>query len=213
MPDYYKELVPQIETHTFFPSIYNRYKALSNGLYKFFHMSSTISVKAIKVKQTCNEVQSSTDGFMYLTYILHKNLPQFGFVPVQINKELAKLFIIQGETLLEYHIRAVALQHNLHLSHVRMNKTIFIQTYLDNLSSVPSQVSFPAYFNRRFRCHLRINGDNIDFVDSITDIPSRVLLRHTTHPDTTVPTEMLDRKLSWRKLIFTTKLMTLYLKT
>jgi len=170
VPDYYKELVPQTENHTFFPSIYNGYKALSNGLYNFFHTSSTISSKAIKVKQACNEVQSSTDGFMYLTYILHKNLPQFGGAPVQLNKELAKLSIHQGETLLEYHQRAVALQQNLYLSHVTMNKTIFIQTNLDNLSTVPSLVSFLADFNRRFRRHIRISGDDTEFVDSITDI-------------------------------------------
>jgi len=170
VPDFYKELVPQTDTHTLFHSIFNGYKAISNCLYNFFHTSTTISTEAIKVKQACGEIHSSTDGFMYLTYILHKNLPQFGGAPVQLNKELAKLAIVNGETLLEFHNRATALQQNLQLSCVTMNKTIFVETYLDNLSAVPSIVSFLADFNRRFRRHLRTNGDDDDFADSITDI-------------------------------------------
>ena len=170
VPDFYKELVPQTESHALFHSIFNGYKAVSNCLYNFFHASTTISTNANKVRQACSQIHSSTDGFMYLTYILHKNLPQFGGAPVQLNKELAKLTIVNGETLLEFHTRATALQQNLHLSCVTMNKTIFVQTYLDNLSTVPSILTFLADFNRRFRRHLRTNGDNETFADSITDI-------------------------------------------
>jgi len=170
VPDFYKELVPQVETHSFINSIFNGYRAISNCLYNFFHTSTTIATNAIKVTQACGEIHSSTDGFMYLTYILHKNLPQFGGAPIQLNKELAKLAIVEGETLMEYHTRAIAFQQNLHLSCVTMNKTIFVQTYLDNLSAVPSILMFLADFNRRFRRHLRTNGDNEAFADSITDI-------------------------------------------
>jgi len=65
-----------------------------------------------------------------------------------------------------------------------MNKTIFIQTYLDNLSSVPSLVSFLADFNRRFRRHLRINGDDVEFNDSITDIYDYLI-------DSQAPTDLI----------------------
>ena len=170
VPDFYKSLVPSTQNHAFFNSIYNGYKAISNSLYNYFHTHTTILPKAIKVKEACNEIHSSTDGFTYLTYILHKILPQFGGTPVQLNKELAKLAIQQGETLQEYHLRAVEVQQTLAFSQVTMNKTIFLQTYLDQLTTVPSIVTFLADFNRRFYRHLRVHGDDVEFADTIGDI-------------------------------------------
>jgi len=84
VPDFYKVLVPTNENHRIFPSIYNGYKALSNSLYNYFHSSTTILPKAVKVKEACNEVHTSADGFVYLTYILHKPChnseePQFSY--------------------------------------------------------------------------------------------------------------------------------------
>ena len=35
VPDFYKELVPQSDSHAFFTSIFNGYKAISNSLYDF----------------------------------------------------------------------------------------------------------------------------------------------------------------------------------
>jgi len=133
--------------------------------------STTLSSKSIKVNQAWNEIKSSTDGFVYLTYILHKNLPQFGGTPVQLNKELAKLSMKEGETLMEYHLRAVEIQQMLEFPNVTMNATIFLHTYLhNNLNDIPSIVTFLADFNRRFRRHLRVHGDNKAFPDSFTDI-------------------------------------------
>ena len=170
VPDFYASLVPSDENHAFFGSIYNGYKAISNSLYNYFHTATTILPKAIKVKEACNEVHTSTDGFTYLTYVLHKILPQFGGTPVQLNKQLSRLAIIPGETLQEFHHRAVEVEQTLVFSQVTMNKTIFLQTYLDQLSSVPSIVMFLADFNRRFRRHLRVHGDNTEFADTIGDI-------------------------------------------
>ncbi|MGB0424036.1 MAG: hypothetical protein ACPGED_06935, partial [Flavobacteriales bacterium] len=75
-----------------------------------------------------------------------------------------------NETIQEFHMRAMQIEQNLEFANVTMSKTIVVQTYLDQLSSIPSVVTFLADFNRRMRRHLRVNGDNIEFSDSITDI-------------------------------------------
>ena len=96
VPDFFSILVPP-HTDSFYMSVLASYKTISNALLTFFHRPETVTRSAPGVSQAMKEVESSSDGFIYLGTILHQLLPQFAGKPLSLIDELGSLFIVNGE--------------------------------------------------------------------------------------------------------------------
>ena len=112
----------------------------------------------------------STDGFQYLSTILHKTLPQFGGPHPDLTTEIQKLQVVSGETLSEFHKRAIHIHNTLIFSKITISKTFFFEHFLEQLRKTPSILPFLKDVTKRFRAHKRQHGDNIAFSDSFSDL-------------------------------------------
>ena len=90
VPDFFDLLVPP-QTNTFYMSVLASYKTISNALLTFFHRPKTVISSAPGVSQAIKEVESSSDGFIYIETILHQLLPQFAGKPLSLIDELSNL--------------------------------------------------------------------------------------------------------------------------
>ena len=172
-PDFYKIIVPS-QDNSFFAHVHNAYLALSNCIYTFIRSKDTISDQACVVKSICSELSTSTDGFQYVSLILHRTLPQFGGPQIKLTDELTKLKIQNGEMLSEYHTRALRIQSNILFSNITISKTLFHELYLDNLKKT-QLFHHLQHQIRKFNTHRRLYGDNTSFTDSIADVYQELL--------------------------------------
>jgi len=91
----------------------------------FFQSSDVVNPKAPIVKSVIQELAISTDGFQYLSLILYRTLPQFGGPHPKLTDEMKKLTIISGETLAEFHERAVDINNSIVFSKITISNTMF----------------------------------------------------------------------------------------
>ena len=173
VPDFYSILVPP-QNHAFFAHIHNAYVTMSNCIYTFIHTKDTIATKAKSVHSVCSELANSTDGFQYISLILHRTLPQFGGPKIKLTDELGKLNINNGEMLQEFHTRALLIQSNIIFSKITVSKTLFFETYLDNLKQTQLFHLLQVQI-RKFNTHRRLHGDNTLYPDSISDVYQELL--------------------------------------
>ena len=154
VPDFFTVMVPP-QNHSFYLSILGSYKTISNLLLTFFLHP---------------DIVSDSDGFVYLATILHRLLPQFGGRPLKLLDEVAKLYPIEGEDLLDFHKRALSIEASLTLSRMAVPPTLFFQHYLDQLNKCEETSTHLATYNRKFAKHQRHIGDNIPFHEIFQDV-------------------------------------------
>ena len=70
VPDFFNILVPP-QTDTFYMSVLESYKTISNALLTFFHRPDTVTSSAPEISKAVREVDSPSNGFIYLRTILH----------------------------------------------------------------------------------------------------------------------------------------------
>ena len=163
VPDFYPKLVPSDINHRFRNSIHNSYKAISSCLFNFLMSDSAIGEKANIAKSARNELATNLDGFHHLALILHRTLPQFGGPSINLMQELAKMKVVDNETLPEFHSRATKILNTIKFSKITISKTIFFETYLNELKTVPAILPFLSEYIRKFQMHKRLLGDNVLF--------------------------------------------------
>ena len=126
-----------------------------------------MSDSAPEVSQAISDCKASSDGFVYLAIILHHLLPQFGGRPLKLLDEVAKLYPIEGEDLLDFHKRALSIKASLTLSRMPVPPTLFFQHCLGQLNKCEEISTHLVTYNRKFAKHQRDIGDKIPFDETI----------------------------------------------
>ena len=95
------------------------------ALFNYFSSPTTFDSTAIQSRQAFKEVRTTNDGFHILSSILHRLLPQFGCSPLHSASLIAKITFSDGETIQEFHNRAIDIFEQLEYCKVTINATVF----------------------------------------------------------------------------------------
>ena len=135
-----------------------------------FLRPETVADSASKTLEAIKSVETPSDGFIFLTTILHQLLPQFGEEHPYLLVEMGKLVPILGEDYKSFHNRAVDLDTRLTLSQIVVPPNLLVRHYLEQLNRYTDFKSLLAPYNCDMSKHQQGKGDSVPFPESLGDI-------------------------------------------